>query len=93
MNEPAHGDVVPPCSGRTYRALEALGEKPRAWGGRLAALPQQRGDRFVAHTGFAPRTLATPYRWFRTSPRRIQARREVNEPPDRELTRDGRRLV
>jgi hypothetical protein len=37
--------------------------------------------------------VATPYRWFRISPRRIQAWREVNELPDRELMRDGRWLV
>ena len=49
--------------------------------------------RFAAHTGFDPRALATPYRWFRLSPRRIQAWREVNELPDRELMRDGRWLV
>jgi hypothetical protein len=59
----------------------------------IDALPQERGDRFVAHTGFDPRALATPYRWFRISPRRIQAWREVNELPDRELMRDGRWLV
>ena len=28
------------------------------------ALPQHRGDRFAAHTGFEPRALATLYRWF-----------------------------
>jgi hypothetical protein len=54
---------------------------------------QERGDRFVAHTGFDPRALATPCRWFGISPRRIQARREVNEMPDRELMRHGRWLV
>jgi hypothetical protein len=59
----------------------------------IDALPQERGDRFVAHTGFGPRAPATPYRWFRISPRRIQAWREVNEMPDRELMRDGRWLV
>ena len=59
----------------------------------IDALSQERGDRFVAHAGFDPRTLATPYRWFRISPRRIQAWREVNELPDRELMRDGRWLV
>ena len=59
----------------------------------IDALPQERGDRFVARTGFDPRALATPYRWFRISPRRIQAWREVNELPDRELMRDGRWLV
>ena len=53
-------------------------------------LPKERGDRFAAHTEFDPRTPATPYRWFRISPRRIQAWREVNELDDRELMRDGR---
>ena len=28
----------------------------------IDALPQQRGDRFVAHAGFDPRAPATPYR-------------------------------
>jgi hypothetical protein len=59
----------------------------------IDALPQERGDRFAARTGFDPRAPATPYRWFRISPRRIQAWREVNELPDRELMRDGRWLV
>jgi Pyridoxamine 5'-phosphate oxidase len=70
----------------------------------IDALPQERGDRFVARNGFDPRALATPYRWFRNSsdacgaesssnfPRRIQAWREVNEIPDREVMRDGRWL-
>jgi hypothetical protein len=53
-------------------------------------LPRQRGDRFAARTGFDPRALSTHYRWFRISPRRIQAWREVNELPGRELMRDGR---
>jgi hypothetical protein len=48
--------------------------------------PQRRRD-----TGFDPRTLATPYRWFRISPRRIQAWREVNELPDLARRRDGDR--
>ncbi|MCO5996927.1 pyridoxamine 5'-phosphate oxidase family protein [Actinoallomurus rhizosphaericola] len=59
----------------------------------LDALPQERGDRFAARTGFDPRTLTTPYRWFRVLPRRIQAWREENELDDRELMRDGRWLV
>ena len=49
--------------------------------------------RCAARAGFDPRALATPYRWFRISPRRIQAWREVNEMPDRELMRGGRWLV
>jgi hypothetical protein len=59
----------------------------------IDALPQERGDRFAAHTGFDPRALATPHRWFRISPRRIQAWREVNEIRERELMRDGRWLA
>jgi hypothetical protein len=59
----------------------------------IDALPQERGDRFAARTGFDPRAPATPYRWFGISPRRIQAWREVNELPDLELMRDGRWLV
>jgi hypothetical protein len=59
----------------------------------IDALPGERGDRFAARTGFDPRALATPYRWFRIVPRRIQAWREVNELPGRELMRDGRWLV
>ncbi|GAA4602320.1 hypothetical protein GCM10023195_06940 [Actinoallomurus liliacearum] len=39
------------------------------------------------------RALTTPYHWFRVTPHRVQSWHEVNEPPDRELMRDGRRLV
>ena len=59
----------------------------------IGALSRDRGDRFVAHAGFDPRALATPYSWFRITPRRIQAWREVNELADRELMRDGHWLV
>jgi hypothetical protein len=59
----------------------------------IDALPQQQGDRFAARTGFDPRALATPYRWFRITPRRIQAWREADELSGRELMRDGRWLV
>ena len=59
----------------------------------IDTLPRDLGDRFAARAGFDPRTLTTPYRWFRISPRRIQAWREVDELPDRELMRAGRWLV
>ena len=59
----------------------------------IDALPPERGDRFAARTGFDPRTLTTPYRWFRVTPRRVQAWREVDELADRELMRDGRWLA
>ena len=59
----------------------------------MGELPRERGDRFAARTGFDPRELATPYRWFRITPRRIQAWREVNELPGRELMRGGHWLA
>ena len=49
--------------------------------------------RFAARAGFDPRPLATPSRWFRIRPRRIQAWREANELPGRELMRGGGWLV
>src|SRR3712207_4064144 len=60
---------------------------------QIDALGQELGERFAARTGFDPRALATPYRWSRVIPRRIQAWREANELPDRELMRAGRWLV
>ena len=59
----------------------------------IDALPQEEAERFVARAGFDPRPLTPLYRWFRISPRRIQAWREVNEMTDRELMRDGRWLT
>jgi Pyridoxamine 5'-phosphate oxidase len=59
----------------------------------MHALPPEQGDRFAARTGFDPRALSTPYRWFRISPRQIQAWREENELSGRALMRDGRWLV
>ncbi|MFB7586770.1 pyridoxamine 5'-phosphate oxidase family protein [Streptomyces sp. NPDC056169] len=56
----------------------------------IEALPRDRGDRFAARTGFDPRTEETPYRWFRITPHRIQAWREADELPHRELMRAGR---
>jgi hypothetical protein len=63
--------------------VEALG---------IDALPPDRGDRFAARAGFDPRASATPYRWFRVTPRRVQAWREADELTGRELMRDGRWL-
>jgi hypothetical protein len=97
--------VATPKDSPTGRNLAATG--PFGWGWatpatcpiegevevlEIDALPQERGDRFATRTGFDPRTPATPYRWFRISPRSIQAWRELNELPDRELMRDGRWL-
>ena len=54
---------------------------------------RSRADRFAARAGFDPRASTSSYRWFRISPRRIQAWREVDELPERELMRDGSWLV
>jgi len=51
------------------------------------------GDAFAARTGFDPRALTTPYRYFRIHPQRIQAWREANELDGRELMRGGEWLV
>ncbi|MGI5419320.1 pyridoxamine 5'-phosphate oxidase family protein [Actinomadura luteofluorescens] len=59
----------------------------------LDALPRERVDLFVERADFDPRPLAAPYCWFRITPRRIQAWREVNELKGRELMRDGRWLA
>jgi hypothetical protein len=59
----------------------------------IDALPPERGGSFAARTGFDPRELAAPYRWFVIRPRRIQAGREVNELPGRDLMRPGRWLA
>lgn len=59
----------------------------------IGELPPERGDRFAARTGFDPRTQDTPYRWLRVIPQRIQAWREADELPGRELMRAGRWLV
>jgi hypothetical protein len=59
----------------------------------MDALPRERSDLFAERTGFDPRALTTRYRWFRVTPRRVQAWREADETPGRELMRDGRWLV
>lgn len=57
---------------------------------RLSELPADVGDAFATKTGFDPRTLTTPYLYFRIEPQRIQAWREVNELDGRDLMRGGR---
>ncbi|MEV7611627.1 pyridoxamine 5'-phosphate oxidase family protein [Streptomyces sp. NPDC089799] len=59
----------------------------------IDALPPHLGDRFAARTGFDPRSLTATYRWFRITPRRVQAWREENELTGRELMREGRWLA
>ncbi|HEY5821808.1 MAG TPA: pyridoxamine 5'-phosphate oxidase family protein [Propionibacteriaceae bacterium] len=59
----------------------------------LDAVSQERGDRFAARTGFDPRATGPSYRWFRVTPRQVQAWREVDELSGRELMRDGHWMV
>jgi hypothetical protein len=59
----------------------------------LPELPAVRADRFAARTGFDPRVAAGRYRWFSVTPRRVQAWREADELPGRELMRAGRWLA
>lgn len=59
----------------------------------MAALPPAQGDRFAERTGFDPRTLTSRHLWFQITPQRIQAWREVNELPDRDLMRYGHWLA
>ena len=49
-------------------------------------------DAFAAKTGFDPRELDEPYQYFLIRPQRIQAWREANELPGRDLMRHGRWL-
>jgi hypothetical protein len=50
-------------------------------------------DAHARATGFDPRELAQEYLYFRLTPERIQAWREVNELAERQLMQDGAWLV
>ena len=56
----------------------------------LCELPPADAQRFVARTGFDPCAQVETYRWFRITPTRIQAWREADELPGRDLMRAGR---
>lgn len=58
----------------------------------MPAVVAARADAFVAHAGFDPRPLLTPYVWLVVTPRRVQAWREENEIAGRDLMVDGRWL-
>ncbi|NUR87674.1 MAG: pyridoxamine 5'-phosphate oxidase family protein [Nonomuraea sp.] len=47
----------------------------------------------AAKTGFDPRSIAEPYLYFRVTPVRVQAWREVNELRGRDLMLDGKWTV
>ncbi|GAA4211487.1 pyridoxamine 5'-phosphate oxidase family protein [Actinocatenispora rupis] len=54
-----------------------------------ADLPPGELDAFAAATGFDPRRITTPYRYFRVRPRRIRAWRESPVEARQDLMRDG----
>ena len=55
-------------------------------------LPSARADAFAARAGFDPRASSGRMRWYRVRPSEIQAWREVDELPGRQLMRGGRWL-
>ncbi|MEV0291839.1 MULTISPECIES: pyridoxamine 5'-phosphate oxidase family protein [unclassified Kribbella] len=57
------------------------------------ALTQSEGDAFAAKAGFDPRAAKSPYPYFRLTPTRILAWREVDELASRTLMDDGVWLV
>jgi hypothetical protein len=59
----------------------------------IEALPDAEAERFAARAGFDPRASGAGYRWYRVTPRRVQAWREVDEMSGRDLMRDGRWLI
>jgi len=55
----------------------------------VQAVPAAVADAFAAHTGFDPRHNTARFAFIWIKPRRIQAWRQENELPGRELMRDG----
>ena len=55
----------------------------------LTQIAPDRAARFAARTGFDPRAEAATYRWFRITPTHVQAWREADELPGRDLMRAG----
>ncbi|MEV6653455.1 pyridoxamine 5'-phosphate oxidase family protein [Streptomyces sp. NPDC051219] len=58
----------------------------------VADLGPGEGAAFAVKTGFDPRDIRPAYPYFRITPVRIQAWREVNEIAGRDLMKDGRWL-
>lgn len=55
----------------------------------IGEIPAATGDRFAERTGFDPRTLSSPYAYYRIRPLRVQAWREAEELDGRDLVRGG----
>lgn len=96
--------VATPADSRTARNLAATGSARLGLGEtrdvtmidgdvevfEIDELAPHLRECFVSRTGWDPAAEAAPHRWFRISPRQIQAWREVDELAGRTLMRDGR---
>jgi hypothetical protein len=78
-------------SGRTRLALGPTRDVTiiEATARPLSEVPAPLGDAFATKTGFDPRTLSTPYTYFRLRPQLLQAWREANELSGRTLMRSA----
>ena len=95
--------VATPASSPTGRNLRATGQARLALGatrdvvlveGDVTVVEPDPGeaDAFAAKAGFDPRN-SRGYLYFRVTPRRVQAWREVDELAGRDLMRDGAWVV
>lgn len=97
--------VATPAASPTARNLRATGKVRLGLGPTrdvvliegtvqpLTEISTELGDAFASKTGFDPRELSTEYLYFRVYPQRIQAWREANELPGRDLMRGGHWVV
>ena len=95
--------VSTPAASPTGRNLQVTGQARLALGPtrdvvimaaraeviRADELPSTVGDAFAVRTGFDPRAERALYHYFRLHPHLIQAWREANELPGRDLMRGG----
>lgn len=99
--------VCTPADSPTSRNLQATGKVRRGigptrdlvlieetvWALAAGEVTDELCDAFAAKTGFDPRQLTPPYRYFRIYPQRLQAWREASELKGRELMTAGHWVV
>jgi hypothetical protein len=71
----------------------SLAEVEVGWSRAASEVDSGLGDAFAAKSGFDPRGLSAPYRYFGLVPTRLQAWREANELKGRVVLRDGSWLI
>ncbi|MEV6413670.1 pyridoxamine 5'-phosphate oxidase family protein [Kribbella sp. NPDC051718] len=81
------------ATGQVHLSLGQTRDVVLIWGtAELATpVPTPHADAFAEKAGFDPRQSNYPF--FRVTPTRIQAWREVNEIPDRDLMLEGNWLI